>query len=160
MIWGERWLSVLFILVELLGSCLTVYRRFCKCYHKTVDQLVNNPFHNKHSIHRNFKFAEEICVRFISNYKTICYCYLLAYLKVIPEALRTHLISTLLLLLLVRYLCWSTNRPRWYHTPNDHCFGTDIIYYMHIYLLLKFTVSKYVSLRFSSQADVTFCYPV
>jgi len=29
---------------------------------------------------------------------------------------------------LVRYLCWWTISPWWYHSPSSQCFGIDIAY--------------------------------
>ena len=39
-----------------------------------------------------------------------------------------HLISTVLLLSLDRYLCWWTISPRGYHPPSIQCFDTDMVY--------------------------------
>ena len=55
-----------------------------------------------------------------------------------------NVISTFLLLSLVRYLCWSTISSRWYHLPNSQCLGSAMGYL--IYLLLKVIVPKYVFL--------------
>jgi len=51
------------------------------------------------------------------------------------------MISTFLLLLLGRYLCWWTISPRGYHPPSNQCFGTHMIYLIH--MLLKFTAPGY-----------------
>jgi len=55
------------------------------------------------------------------------------YSRNAPRAL--NLISTFLLLSLVRYLCWWTTSPRGYHPLSSQCFVHRYICYWNLQLL-------------------------